>query len=49
MSSVSPLFLKTMNLFAFPAGNVIIVFKKADSKASFDPFTVGTDHVAFYL
>jgi len=42
-----PIVLENDELFAFPAGNVIVVFKKADNKASFDPFTVGTDHVAF--
>lgn len=38
--------LETPDLFAFPVGGVFIVFKKADDNAKFDPFTIGTDHVA---
>jgi glyoxylase I family protein len=33
-------------LFAFPVGNVFIVFKKAENNAQFNPFTIGTDHIA---
>ena len=38
--------LETRELFAFPIGNVFIVFKKAEDNARFNPFTIGTDHVA---
>ena len=38
--------IETDELFAFPVGNVFIVFKKANDNAKFDPFTIGTDHVA---
>jgi len=38
--------LSTDELFAFPVGNVFIVFKKAENNAHFNPFTVGTDHIA---
>lgn len=41
-----PVPLETPDLFAFPVGGVFIVFKKADDNAKFDPFTIGTDHVA---
>jgi glyoxylase I family protein len=38
--------LENDQLFAFPIGTVFIVFKKADDEAKFNPFTIGTDHVA---
>jgi glyoxylase I family protein len=38
--------LATDELFAFPVGNVFIVFKKAENNANFNPFTIGTDHIA---
>ncbi len=38
--------LETSELFAFPVGSVFIVFKKADDNAQFNPFTIGTDHLA---
>lgn len=38
--------LQTPELFAFPIGNVFIVFKKAEDNAKFNPFTIGTDHIA---
>ena len=41
-----PIVLENDQLFAFPVGNVIIVFKKADGKTQFNPFTIGTDHIA---
>src|SRR5690349_25002621 len=41
-----PVPLETPELFAFPAGNVFIVFKKAEDNARFNPFTIGTDHIA---
>ena len=41
-----PVAIETDELFAFPVGNVFIVFKKANDNAKFDPFTIGTDHVA---
>ena len=41
-----PIALENDQLFAFPVGNVFIVFKKADDEAKFNPFTIGTDHLA---
>lgn len=41
-----PVVVETDKLFAFPVGDVFIVFKKASDKAKFDPFTTGTDHLA---
>ena len=41
-----PVVLETSELFAFPVGSVFIVFKKADDNAQFNPFTIGTDHLA---
>jgi catechol 2,3-dioxygenase-like lactoylglutathione lyase family enzyme len=41
-----PVVLTTEELFAFPVGSVFIVFKKADDNATFNPFTIGTDHIA---
>jgi len=41
-----PIVLENDQLFAFYIGNVIIVFKKADGKTQFNPFTIGTDHIA---
>ncbi len=41
-----PIVLETPELFAFPVGSVIIVFKKADDNMQFNPFTIGTDHLA---
>lgn len=41
-----PVVLQTSDLFAFPIGNVFIVFKKAEDNAHFNPFTIGTDHIA---
>ena len=41
-----PVVLENSELFAFPVGSVFIVFKKADNNAQFNPFTIGTDHVA---
>ncbi len=41
-----PIALETDNLFAFPVGGVFIVFKKADDNTRFNPFTIGTDHIA---
>jgi catechol 2,3-dioxygenase-like lactoylglutathione lyase family enzyme len=41
-----PVPLETPELFAFPAGTVFIVFKKAEDNAHFNPFTIGTDHIA---
>jgi glyoxylase I family protein len=38
--------LQTPDLFAFPIGSVFIVFKKADDNATFNPHTIGTDHIA---
>jgi glyoxylase I family protein len=38
--------LETPELFAFPVGSVFIVFKKAEEGAKFNPFTIGTDHIA---
>ena len=41
-----PVVLHTSDFFAFPIGNVFIVFKKAEDNARFNPFTIGTDHIA---
>jgi catechol-2,3-dioxygenase len=41
-----PVLIENEELFAFPVGGVFIVFKKAEDGARFDPFTVGTDHIA---
>lgn len=41
-----PVPLETPDLFAFPVGSVFIVFKKANAGESFNPFTIGTDHIA---
>jgi len=41
-----PVVLQTSDLFAFPVGNVFIVFKKAEDNTHFNPFTIGTDHIA---
>lgn len=41
-----PIVLENDQLFAFPIGNVFIVFKKANENTKFDPFTIGTDHIA---
>ena len=38
--------IETPELFAFPVGSVFIVFKKAEDNAQFNPFTIGTDHLA---
>ncbi|MEO6539284.1 MAG: VOC family protein [Ferruginibacter sp.] len=41
-----PIAIETTDLFAFPVGGVFIVFKKADDNVQFNPFTIGTDHLA---
>lgn len=41
-----PIALENNELFAFAVGGVFIVFKKADEGTSFDPHTIGTDHIA---
>ncbi len=41
-----PVALENDQLFAFPVGSVFIVFKKADDNTKFNPFTIGTDHLA---
>jgi len=41
-----PIALENDELFAFPVGNVFIVFKEAADNAQFNPFTIGTDHIA---
>jgi glyoxylase I family protein len=41
-----PIALEADGLFAFPVGGVFIVFKTADDDARFNPFTIGTDHIA---
>ena len=41
-----PIPLQAPDLFAFPVGGVFIVFKKAEGNAHFNPFTIGTDHIA---
>ena len=41
-----PVALENDQLFAFPVGSVIVVFKEADDGLQFNPFTIGTDHIA---
>ncbi len=41
-----PIAIENDELFAFPVGGVFIVFKKAGDNMQFNPFTIGTDHVA---
>ena len=41
-----PIALENDELFAFPVGSVFIVFKKAADNTLFNPFTIGTDHIA---
>ena len=41
-----PIAIENAELFAFAIGGVFIVFKKAEPDAGFNPFTVGTDHIA---
>ncbi|HVX27189.1 MAG TPA: VOC family protein [Parafilimonas sp.] len=41
-----PIALENDELFAFPVGSVFIVFKKAANNTQFNPFTIGTDHIA---
>lgn len=41
-----PIALEADGWFAFPVGGVFIVFKKADEETNFNPFTIGTDHLA---
>ena len=41
-----PIVIDTPELFAFPVGNVFIVFKEAEQNAKFNPFTIGTDNLA---
>ena len=41
-----PVPLEAEDLFAFPVGSVFIVFKKANKDETFNPFTIGTDHIA---
>ncbi len=41
-----PIALENDDLFAFLIGSVFIVFKEADDEATFNPFTIGTDHIA---
>ena len=41
-----PIALENDELFAFALGGVFIVFKKAGDDMKFNPFTIGTDHVA---
>ena len=41
-----PVALETADLFAFPVGSVFIVFKKSNKDETFNPFTIGTDHIA---
>ena len=41
-----PVALENEELFAFPIGGVFIVFKKASDDTQFNPFTIGTDHIA---
>ena len=41
-----PVALENNELFAFAVGGVFIVFKKAEDDARFNPFTIGTDHIA---
>ena len=41
-----PVAIENEELFAFPVGGVFIVFKKAADDTQFNPFTIGTDHIA---
>jgi glyoxylase I family protein len=41
-----PVPLENAELFAFPVGGVFVVFKEAEDDAQFNPFTIGTDHLA---
>ncbi len=41
-----PILIAAEELFAFSIGNVFIVFKAAEKGAQFNPFTIGTDHIA---
>ena len=41
-----PIVIDMAELFAFPVGGVFIVFKKAEENLQFNPFTIGTDHLA---
>ncbi|MEO9022603.1 MAG: VOC family protein [Ginsengibacter sp.] len=41
-----PIALENDELFAFAVGGVFIVFKEAGDNMKFNPFTIGTDHVA---
>ena len=41
-----PIALENEEIFAFPVASVFIVFKKAEDGAQFNPFTIGTDHIA---
>jgi catechol-2,3-dioxygenase len=41
-----PVAIENDELFAFPVGGVFIVFKKAADDTQFNPFTIGTDHIA---
>ena len=41
-----PIAIENDELFAFAVGGVFIVFKKAGDNMKFNPFTIGTDHVA---
>ena len=43
-----PILIDTPELFAFPVGGVFIVFKKAGDNTQFNPFTIGTDHLAHF-
>ncbi|MEO5683623.1 MAG: VOC family protein [Chitinophagaceae bacterium] len=41
-----PIALEAPGIFAFAIGGVFIVFKPAGEDAKFNPFTIGTDHIA---
>jgi len=41
-----PVAIENEELFAFPVAGVFIVFKKAADDTQFNPFTIGTDHIA---
>jgi len=41
-----PVVAENLELFAFPIGRVLIVFKKAEDNCRFNPMTIGTDHIA---
>ncbi|MEP6746954.1 MAG: VOC family protein [Bacteroidota bacterium] len=41
-----PIALEAPGIFAFPVGGVFIVFKEASENVQFNPFTIGTDHIA---